>query len=219
VRAIYLSRYWKPAQCGDLPAGVSLFHFDAAVNHGVSGAVRLLQRALNVDPDGEIGPVTRTQIRRADPAALIERYGTQREIRYRALPHFWRFGRGWLNRVAATKTVALSQIGRAAKAAPASSSRSTQGDDAMSDAATPAGKWWGNSLTVWGSFITAAAAILPAIGPIIGLDISSDTIKQLGSDVGDVVQAVAGILGTLMTIYGRARATAPLVRREMNVRL
>ena len=45
------------------------------------------------------------------------------------------------------------------------------------------------------------------------------TIKQLGSDVGDVVQAVAGILGTLMTIYGRARATAPLVRREMNVRL
>jgi energy-converting hydrogenase Eha subunit A len=80
-------------------------------------------------------------------------------------------------------------------------------------------KWWGNSLTVWGALVTAAAAILPALGPIIGLDITSETVRQIGSDVGAIAQAVAGVVGTLMTLYGRARATAPLVRRDLNVRL
>lgn len=84
---------------------------------------------------------------------------------------------------------------------------------------TPATKWWGHSLTVWGAFVTAAAAILPTLGPLIGIDITSDAVRQIGSDVGSIVQAIIGVLGTLMTLYGRARATVPLVRREMNVRL
>ena len=89
----------------------------------------------------------------------------------------------------------------------------------MTDAAIPATKWWGHSLTVWGAFVTAAAAILPTLGPLVGLDITSDAIRQLGSDAGSIVQALAAFAGTLMTIYGRARATVPLVRREMNVKL
>lgn len=84
---------------------------------------------------------------------------------------------------------------------------------------TPATKWWGHSLTVLGAFVTAAAAILPTLGPLIGIDITSDAVRQIGSDVGSIVQAIIGVLGTLMTLYGRARATVPLVRREMNVRL
>lgn len=89
----------------------------------------------------------------------------------------------------------------------------------MTDATQPANKWWGHSLTVWGAFVTAAAAILPALGPLIGLDITSEAVRQIGSDVGAIVQAVIGVLGTLMTLYGRARATAPLVRRDMTMKL
>jgi hypothetical protein len=80
-------------------------------------------------------------------------------------------------------------------------------------------KWWGHSMTVWGALVTAAAAILPAFGPLLGLEITSEFVRQVGADIGAIVQAVAGVVGTLMTLYGRARATAPLMRREMNVRL
>jgi energy-converting hydrogenase Eha subunit A len=67
--------------------------------------------------------------------------------------------------------------------------------------------------------VTAAAAILPALGPLIGVDITSEAVRQIGSDVGAIVQAIMGVLGTLMTLYGRARAVAPLARRDMSVRL
>jgi lysozyme family protein len=222
VKTIYRRRYWTPAQCADMPPGLDLFHFDAAVNHGVAGAMRILQEALGVAADGIPGPITRRAIMIATPEALIQRYAALRERRYRALPHFWRFGRGWLNRVAATKAAAFKRLAPV----PISEARasnptfpSTQGDDVMSDAAIPTTKWWGRSLTVWGAFVTAAAAILPTLGPLVGLDITSEAIRQLGSDAGTIVQAIAAFVGTLMTLYGRARATAPLVRREMSVKL
>ena len=46
VADIYRARYWQPASCALLPEAVALMHFDAAVNHGVGGATRLLQAAL-----------------------------------------------------------------------------------------------------------------------------------------------------------------------------
>jgi uncharacterized protein (TIGR02594 family) len=221
VRAIYLKRYWRPASCAELPAGLDLMHFDASVNHGVGGAIRFLQRAVHVEADGEIGPITRRAIARADIAAVIDRYAMLREERYRALPHFWRFGRGWLNRVRATKAAAVAAVLTARTAVqPEIIPQPGLGDENMTtQAGTPATKWWGHSLTVWGALVTAAAAILPALGPLIGLDITSEMVRQIGSDVGSIVQAIMGVLGTLMTLYGRARATVPLVRRDMNMRL
>jgi uncharacterized protein (TIGR02594 family) len=221
VRAIYLRRYWRPAGCAELPPGLDLMHFDAAVNHGVGGAIRFLQRAVHVEADGEIGPITRRAIGRADMAAVIARYAMLREERYRALPHFWRFGRGWLNRVRSTKAAAMAahQVMRASAEAN-SHSTTDKGDNTMTtDTGTPATKWWGHSLTVWGAFVTAAAAISPTLGPLIGIDITSEAVRQIGSDMGAIVQAIMGVLGTLMTLYGRARATVPLVRRDMSVRL
>jgi lysozyme family protein len=103
VRAIYRKRYWLPSYSAELPAGLDLFHFDAAVNHGVGGATRFLQEALSVEADGEIGPITRRAFQSSNVDSVINRYAAIRERRYRALPHFWRFGRGWLNRVAAPK--------------------------------------------------------------------------------------------------------------------
>ncbi|MCP4781540.1 MAG: hypothetical protein GY877_12600 [Hyphomicrobium sp.] len=44
VRDIYTARYWQLARCDDLPPALAVFHFDAAVNHGVTGATRLLHR-------------------------------------------------------------------------------------------------------------------------------------------------------------------------------
>ena len=84
---------------------------------------------------------------------------------------------------------------------------------------TSATKWWGNSVTVWGAIITALSTVLPALGPILGIDITSDLVRELGDQLVLTVQAVGGLVGTVMTIYGRVRASGPLERRDVNVKL
>ena len=73
VREIYAARYWTPAGCDDLAAALAFFHFDAAVNHGVVGAIRLLQQAVATDVDGEIGPLTLAAIARRPVEEIVER--------------------------------------------------------------------------------------------------------------------------------------------------
>ena len=80
-------------------------------------------------------------------------------------------------------------------------------------------KWWGQSLTIWGTIITTLATVLPVVGPILGLQISADVVRQIGDGVVQVVQALAGVVGILMTVYGRSRAVQPLVRRSFLVKL
>jgi hypothetical protein len=81
----------------------------------------------------------------------------------------------------------------------------------------PATKWWGQSLTIWGALITGASAVLPLFGPLVGLDITSDLVRQLGDQVVGVAQAVGGLVGTVLTIYGRTRATTRLERRGLKL--
>ena len=80
-------------------------------------------------------------------------------------------------------------------------------------------KWWGESITVWGALITAVSTVLPVIGPLIGIDITPELVKLMGTQLLGVVQAVSGLLGTVMTLYGRARATQPLERRPVSLKL
>ena len=86
----------------------------------------------------------------------------------------------------------------------------------MSDQAAPTrpSKWWGASLTIWGAVMTALSTVLPVVGPLVGLDIPPELIHQLGDEVILLAQAVAGLSGTILTIYGRARATTALRRRR-----
>ena len=58
-------------------------------------------------PDGEIGPNTRAAIAALSVDEVLQRYAEARRARYRALHHFWRFGRGWLARV--DKTLARAR--------------------------------------------------------------------------------------------------------------
>ena len=83
----------------------------------------------------------------------------------------------------------------------------------------PNSKWWGESMTIWGVIVTAAATVLPVLGPLIGLDITGEMVRQIGQQVTEVIQALGGVLGTIMAIYGRVRATQPVARRLMAVRI
>ena len=50
-------------------------------------------------------------------------------------------------------------------------------------------KWWGQSVTIWGVIITTLSTVLPAFGPLIGLDITAELIRQLGDQIVVIAQA------------------------------
>ncbi len=224
VRDIYETRYWKTSQSHTLSLPVAFMHMDAAVNHGVGTAIRFLQRAVGVEADGEIGPVTRAALAKANVAETLKNYADIRRQRYRKLKHFWRFGRGWLARV--DKTLARSEALHASWI-----SDTSQRDHSNPEATTkmkennmpsvsfeqPDTKWWGQSLTIWGAIVTAASTVLPALAPVLGWDITADMVQVAGKQVVHVVQALTGLMGTAMTIYGRIRASRRLVQKPVNL--
>ncbi len=211
VRRVYHDRYWLPACCRQMPPALAFFHFDAAVNHGVLGAAHLLQEAVGAVIDGEIGPETLGKgASRPVPDTLADYAGVRRR-HYRSLSTFWRFGNGWLARIDRTLAAALqlpftppTRTTIQPKEPPMANA------PAPTPAAAPDTKWWGHSMTVWGIVVTTLSAVLPTIGPILGLNITAELVQQLGDQIIAVVQAVGALIGTLLTIYGRVRATLPL---------
>lgn len=225
ARSIYAARYWSPAGCASMPPALALMHFDAAVNHGVGTATRMLQSLVGVDADGDIGPQTRAAIGRASLSRLIERYSDARRDRYRQASTFWRFGKGWLRRVDATRAAARALLSdRADTAINDDSSANTRKDDDMRDMDYGSddqanGKWWGHSKTIWGTLITVVSTVLPTLGPLIGIDLPADLVKEIGEKTLLALQAVGGLIGALMAIYGRVRADEPIARRNFNVKV
>jgi energy-converting hydrogenase Eha subunit A len=65
--------------------------------------------------------------------------------------------------------------------------------------------------------ITTLSTVLPTIGPLIGLDITPEVVRQLGDQAILAVQAVGGLAGTILTVYGRVRATTTLERRQLKL--
>ena len=76
------------------------------------------------------------------------------------------------------------------------------------------GKWWAHSKTMWGTLITAAATVIPAIGPALGIALPADIIQTFGDQAITTVQALAGLFGTVLAIYGRLKADTPLALRK-----
>ena len=74
-------------------------------------------------------------------------------------------------------------------------------------------KGWWQSLTIWGTLLTAITTVLPLVGVILGVSITPDIADRIGQDIVLVVQALGGLIGTVMALLGRARATALLQTR------
>ena len=106
---IFEAFYWVPSRADRLPWGLCLAHFDAAVNSGVSGAGKMLQRAVNdlsihkIAVDGIIGPDSLRAIGDLDVMALIKQQLDVREAFFRGLvardPGQGAFLQGWINRL------------------------------------------------------------------------------------------------------------------------
>lgn len=110
VAAIYRRNYWDKVRGDDLPAGLDLVAFDAAVNSGPSRGARWLQTALGVAADGKIGPKTIAAARAADAATAINRALDIRLSFLKGLKTWPTFGKGWSSRIAGVRKVALSHV-------------------------------------------------------------------------------------------------------------
>ena len=213
VRAIYLDRYWEPSGCSKLSPPLAFFHFDTAVNMGTGTAIRMLQTALGCTIDGEIGPQTVVAAAEVDVSSCLTAYADLRRRRYRSLSTFPRFGRGWLARVDTTLTRA-----RALTSAPTSGPIPMPIDQSVAPVSAEP-KWWGQSMTIWGGIVTGLAAVLPAVGPAFGINVSPAIVHTAADQTMAIIQAVAGLLGTLTVVYGRAHATQPLMQRSLTLKV
>ena len=116
---IYRALYWEASKADMMPYPLCTLHFDVAVNHGVGGAAKLLQRTVNnyaakaglnvrVEVDGAVGPKTLSALcqcldLKGNVSLICEIYCNEREKYYRSIvennPSQGVFLRGWLNRL------------------------------------------------------------------------------------------------------------------------
>jgi len=110
VEPLYKKKYWDAVRGDELPMGLDYLMFDFAVNAGAGRAIKTLQTAVGVTPDGGFGPMTMAAVQAVDPVELIERFSQAKEDFYRSLNTFATFGKGWLNRVADVKVKASAML-------------------------------------------------------------------------------------------------------------
>ena len=110
VEPLYKKKYWDAVRGDELPAGLDYLMFDFAVNAGAGRAIKTLQTAIGVTPDGGFGSITMAAVQAVDPVELIEKFSQAKENFYRSLTTFSTFGKGWLNRVADVKQHATSMV-------------------------------------------------------------------------------------------------------------
>ena len=108
--AIMAGNYWSPGYCDALPTGLDFCHFQWCVNHGAHGAGFILQKALGVMVDGDIGPQTLDAISLIkDPIAVCKVYLQLQEDWYATDvekdPSQREFLHGWENRTVRTMDI------------------------------------------------------------------------------------------------------------------
>lgn len=110
VEPLYKKKYFDAVRGDELPMGLDYLMFDFAVNAGAGRAIKTLQTAVGVTPDGGFGPITMAAVQAVDPVELIEQFSQAKEDFYRSLTTFATFGKGWLNRVADVKVKASAML-------------------------------------------------------------------------------------------------------------
>jgi len=104
ISAFYHEEYWVPCRCDLMPMGVDMVVFDASVNHGVSRAIKWVQRYFKLEEVGSFGPKTTEAMRSlTNPEHFISWYlSTRREFFGKIVerdPSQVVFLKGWMNRV------------------------------------------------------------------------------------------------------------------------
>lgn len=100
AKEIYKKAFWDRAKCDQYNTAIGFQLFDAAVNHGIGNAIRMLQRAVDTADDGQVGKFTLAAIQAQDVNDTLILFNAERLQFYAKLSTFPSFGRGWSRRVA-----------------------------------------------------------------------------------------------------------------------
>lgn len=104
AEAIYRQDYWaKLPSC--MSYWIGRLMFDAAVNHGVSASIKILQSSLNVTPDGDFGPISIAAYPTVAEIDLYFKILSGRLTLYREQRNFIYFAGGWTWRLLALAKV------------------------------------------------------------------------------------------------------------------
>jgi len=111
VAPLYKEKYWDAIGGDNLPAGVDYSVFDCAVNSGPQRAIKLLQKTLDLNEDGILGPMTLKSVQEANPRTLATTYCEDRLTFLQSLPTYSIFGAGWSRRVLDVEENAFKMVG------------------------------------------------------------------------------------------------------------
>jgi lysozyme family protein len=100
---LFYRDYWSPMKINKLTnPDLVLQVFDFGVNAGIRTSIRMLQRLVEVEDDGIIGPITTGVVNSWDES-LVNKFKIRRKVYYMNLaakkPKLEIFLRGWLRRV------------------------------------------------------------------------------------------------------------------------
>jgi lysozyme family protein len=100
-KSVYRKNYWDVCRCDQMPDVIRYPLFDAAVNSGPRQAIKWLQAAAGVKPDGIIGPITQQTVN-VLPAQVTRQKMIGNRLRFMTELRNWpSFSKGWARRVAA----------------------------------------------------------------------------------------------------------------------
>ena len=107
AKVIYKRDYWDAAKATQYHPAIGFQVFDLGVNGGPGASARILQRAVGVLPDGQIGPMTLAAINKFSPLAVCIKFNLQRVLWHRNDNNWTIYGEGWTNRVAVNVEYAM----------------------------------------------------------------------------------------------------------------
>ncbi len=194
--AIYRARYWNAVRADELPAGLDLVVFDAAVNSGPARAARWLQMVVGMPADGLIGARTISAARNRPAGDVIAAFTRERLGFLQRLTGWRTFGRGWKRRVRDTEIAALALAGPGAF-----NPHSPRHKDnlAMTDTKSIL-----SSKTLWANLIGLAAVLMP----LFGLDISGVDGAGLSQAMSQAVAAMSFVASSVFRVMASKRITA-----------
>ncbi len=110
AKQIYFQDFWCKKKIDQLPDVMQYQMFDAGINHGYVNANKMLQRALGVNDDGVIGPITLRAANSMDELALALEFNKERLHFYTRIKTFDKYGRGWSRRLADNLSYAVNDL-------------------------------------------------------------------------------------------------------------
>lgn len=110
VKPFYKKEYWDACHCDNLPTGLDYCVFDLAVNAGNGRSAMVMQSAVGVKADGQIGQITLAAVSKFSDKELVNKFTDEKIHFYKDL-HNYNYEHGWLVRAETVRQRALKMIG------------------------------------------------------------------------------------------------------------